>query len=110
MTTDENQTSWLSPLVGDSASINTNLAQIRDYAYATFDKLDRDKNGFIENSELIVVRADPSLSEQERSFIDFLLSNRQQIADAYDENDSNHAEGISRQDIEAYFDLITSLL
>lgn len=110
MTIDENQTSWLSPLIGDSASISNNLAQIRDYAYATFDKLDRDKNGFIENGELTTVRADPALSEQERSFIDFLLSNRQQIADAYDENDSTHTDGISRQDIEAYFDLITCLL
>lgn len=104
------QTSWFSSFIGDSSNIVENLEQIRSYAYGAFDKLDADKNGFIEQEELIKALTDHSLSERERSFVDFLISNREQIADAFDENDERHAQGISRKDIESYFDLISTLL
>lgn len=103
------QKTWLSSFGESSTSIVSNLTQIREYAHLAFDRLDKDNNGFIEQNELVQALTDKQLSEDERSFVEFLLSNRKQIADATDE-DCPHPAGISKQDIEAYFDLIGSLL
>lgn len=103
------QKSWLSSFGENSTSIVNNLGQIREYAHLAFDRLDKDKNGFIEQSELLHAITDKELSENERSFVEFLLSNQQQIEEAADEGGAQ-PKGISKQDIEAYFDLIGSLL
>jgi hypothetical protein len=85
---------------------------IKDYAYATFDKLDGNGNGFIEYIELDKVLKDPAVSDKEKSFITFLVNNRQQIASSFDEGQRSkklREEGISRQDLQAYFTLVFNM-
>lgn len=84
-----------------------NFNEIKTYAYTTFDALDLDKNGFIDKDELRAAFNSPSTGDREKSFISFLLTNHEAIAEAGEEE---HIDGISRKDIAAYFDLITSLM
>ena len=86
------------------------IASIRDYAYGAFDRLDKDGNGFIETTELQLARQEPSLSAKEKSFISFLLNNQEAIADMVAESNPGPRLGISRDDLESYFGLITRLL
>jgi hypothetical protein len=86
------------------------IAAIRDYAYESFDRLDKDGNGFIESTELHLARLDPSMSAKEKSFIAFLLNNQEAIADMVAEDNPGPRLGISRDDLESYFGLISRLL
>lgn len=86
------------------------IAAIRDYAYQAFDRLDKDGNGFIESTELHLARLDPSMSAKEKSFIAFLLNNQEAIADMVAEAAPGPRLGISRDDLESYFGLISRLL
>jgi len=87
-----------------------NLEDIKRYAYEQFDKLDTNNNGFIEASELHTVFNDPNVPMREKSFIMFLLSNQQDIADAVQEGTPEYRDGISRLDIEQYFKIVLSRL
>ncbi|MBZ0188802.1 MAG: hypothetical protein K8F91_21345 [Candidatus Obscuribacterales bacterium] len=100
--------SWFNQF--ESANLKEHLSEIKTYAYLAFDQLDRDKNGFIDNTELMSALTSASTNEREKSFISFLINNRQAIADSYDEGSNQDPEGISRKDLDAYFNLITSLL
>ena len=71
---------------------------------------DKDKNGFIDEEELMTALNSSSTSQREKSFISFLLNNRQAIADSFDEGENQDPEGISRMDLEAYFKVITQLM
>ena len=84
--------------------------EIKTYAYLAFDELDKDKNGFIDESELLEALNSSSTSEREKAFIAFLLDNRQSIADSFDEGAHQDPEGISRMDLEAYFKMISQLM
>ncbi|MBP9092764.1 hypothetical protein KBI23_17205 [bacterium] len=86
------------------------IAAIRNYAYEAFDRLDKDGNGFIESTELHLARLDPSLSTKEKSFIAFLLNNQEAIAGMVVEDNPGPRLGISRDDLESYFGLISRLL
>jgi hypothetical protein len=85
-----------------------NLDDIKKYAYEAFDLLDTNQNGFIEASELHVVLADPATPMREKSFVMFLLSNQQEIADSVQEGTPEYRDGISRLDIEQYFKIVMS--
>jgi hypothetical protein len=87
-----------------------NLEDIKKYAYEAFDLLDTNQNGFIEASELQVVLADPATPMREKSFVMFLLSNQQEIADSVQEGTPEYRDGISRLDIEQYFKIVISRL
>ena len=102
-------TSWFNEYVGDSLSILDDLEEIRRYAYAAFDKLDGDGNGYIDRTELVEALTSDQLSPQERSFIAFLLSNQENIAEAFDENDPDTEDQISKVDLETYFNNIMSM-
>jgi hypothetical protein len=82
---------------------------IKDYAYWAFDHLDKNGNGFLERDELLAV-LNSQISQREKSFITFLLNNQQNIADMVQEQGGSASEGISRQDLESYFALISALL
>ncbi len=85
--------------------------EIKTYAYLAFDQLDEDKNGYIDQNELLNALDSPRTSEREKSFILFLLSNQEAIAEAFNEGDDQpDPEGISRNDLEAYFKLISELI
>ena len=85
-----------------------NLEDIKKYAYEQFDKLDSNNNGFIEAAELHAVLNDPNIPMREKSFIMFLLSNQQDIADSVQEGTPEYRDGISRLDIEQYFKIVIS--
>lgn len=87
-----------------------NLEDIKKYAYEAFDLLDTNQNGFIESSELQVVLNDPKTPMREKSFVMFLLSNQQDIADSVQEGTPEYRDGISRLDIEQYFKIVISRL
>lgn len=82
------------------------MRNIKDYACKAFDQIDGNGNGFIEYKELNQALKDPSLSDKEKSFITYLLNNRHQIAASFDEGRGTkklREEGISKQDLYAYF-------
>lgn len=103
------QIEWLDRLVSSSATVANNLERIKDFAYNSFDKLDRNKSGFVEFKEMYAALADNVYTREEKSFITFLLANEPAIADACDEG-LYVRDGISKQDIELYFRIIIDLL
>ena len=100
--------SWMD--ADDDGAAIQDIDAIRDYAYEAFDRLDKDGNGFIESTELHLARLDPSMSAKEKSFIAFLLNNQEAIADMVAEVAPGPRLGISRDDLESYFGLISRLL
>jgi Ca2+-binding EF-hand superfamily protein len=106
------QNVWFSAHVPQSdqgLSAGSALENVRDFAYSAFERLDKDGNGFIELTELNSIIQSGQLTERERSFVSFLINNHQEISDAFTESGRPH-DGISRQDLDAYFELILKLL
>jgi EF-hand domain len=96
--------------VDSDKDVCPDIAAIRDYAYAAFDRLDRNGNGFIERSELYAALSDQSVDAREKSFISFLLNNQEAISEMVQEEESGPRLGLSRGDLESYFALISRLL
>ncbi|MBX3135635.1 hypothetical protein KF707_05335 [Candidatus Obscuribacterales bacterium] len=105
MTDDNFQNSWFNDYKRED--LGEHFGEIKTYAYLIFDQLDANGNGFIEREELLNALNSPTISEREKSFITFLLNNHEQIVEAAEDSSQ---DGISRNDIGAYFDLIASLL
>lgn len=103
-------TGWFSTFVGDSSGVIESLQEIKDFAYEAFDKLDVDCNGYLERDELVKALVSEKTMPAEKEFINFLLSNQEQIASAFDEQDPANRDGISRADLESYFQLIMNLI
>lgn len=109
MTNDSNfQSAWFSNY--NEHSLAEHFNEIRTFAYLVFDQIDTNKNGYIEIEELEAALNSPGTSEREKSFITFLLQNHEEIAESFEEQETRQVDGISRQDIEEYFKLITALL
>jgi hypothetical protein len=89
--------------------VQKSIEEIKQYAYEAFDKLDTNKNGFIEMDELAANLQDPNVPMREKSFISFLINNHDDIEKSVAEG-SDQKTGISRLDIESYFRLIISQL
>jgi hypothetical protein len=102
------ESSWFADILGDGSNIAEQLKAVKAFAYQAFDKLDIDQNGFISHEELEATLKGEGLQPRERMFVTFLLDNHDQIADAFDER--TIADGISRKDLEFYFDLVATLL
>ena len=107
-TSNEHDRSWMEQ--GNDSEEMHDIVAIRDYAYEAFDRLDKDGNGFIESTELLAAKLDPSTSAKEKSFIAFLLNNQEAIADMVQEEQAGPRLGLSRDDLESYFGLISRLL
>jgi hypothetical protein len=110
---DEFANAWFSqsnPAEKKASPVRQNLEAIKQYAYDAFDKLDTNKNGFIETNELYAAMDAEGTPMRDKSYIMFLLSNQAEIADAAHEGDPEHKDGISRVDLELYFRLILSLV
>ncbi len=99
---------WFSDIIGDGSQIGDQLKAVKDFAYSSFDKLDKDGNGFLSRKELELALA-ADLQNTEKKFLEFLLDNHEQICEACDDGRVS-ADGISRQDLEFYFELIRTLL
>lgn len=93
-----------------SGSMTYELTRIKEFAYNTFDTLDRNGNGYLEYTELEDALTTPGRDAKEKSFIQFLLDNREAIADSFDEGEESMLDSISRNDLEAYFKLVIELL
>jgi hypothetical protein len=89
--------------------VQKSIEEIKQYAYDAFDKLDTNKNGFIEMDELAASLQDPNVPMREKSFISFLINNHDDIEKSVAEG-SDQKTGISRLDIEYYFRLVISQL
>lgn len=106
--TDNHNNSWFSSTEVGSPSYE--LAKIKEFAYRTFDTIDRNGNGYLEYSELETALTKPGTNAREKNFIEFLLANCDNIADTVDEGEDSMPDAISRQDLEAYFKLVIDLL
>lgn len=94
----------------DAGAVTYEISCIKEFAYSTFDTLDRNGNGYLEYTELEDALTTPGRGSREKSFIQFLLDNREQIADSFDEGADSMLDSISRGDLEAYFKLVIDLL
>ncbi len=108
---DNFDTRWLHESTQDYelSTVIKNLNAVKEFAYNSFDRLDLDLNGFIEANELTQLIEGNSLDNREKSFVLFLLNNREQITQA-DETQNRPNDGISRADLEQYFALLANLL
>lgn len=93
----------------ESNESEPDINAIKEYAYLAFDHLDKNGNGFLEREELMTV-LESNVSEREKSFISFLLNNQENIAEMVQETHQGPSDGISRDDLETYFALISQLL
>lgn len=108
---DEFASAWFSqsnPGEKKSSPVRQNLEQIKAYAYEAFDRLDTNKNGFIETDELYAAMNADSTPMKEKSYIMFLLCNQPEIAKQAFEGSAENKDGISRVDLELYFRVILS--
>lgn len=105
---DQLNNSWFSSTEVGSPSYE--LTRIKEFAYRTFDTIDRNGNGYLEYTELETALTKPGTDAREKSFIEFLLANCDNIADTVDEGAHSMPDAISRQDLEAYFKLVIGLL
>ena len=90
--------------------VQQSFEEIKQYAYSAFDKLDTNGNGFIEANELTAALNSDATDMREKSFITFLLTNQDAIADSCHEGGFTVKGGISRLDIESYFKLVLNML
>lgn len=110
---DEFQNVWFSSAPAaekKSSPVKQNIEAIKQYAYDAFDKLDTNKNGFIETDELYAAMNDPETPMRDKSYIMFLLTNQADIAASAHEGVSDQMDGISRVDLELYFRVVLSRL
>lgn len=102
--------SWFKDLVGDGSKLSDQLEDVRKFAYIAFDQIDKDKNGFLTYEELEQELNNLELGYKQRSFIKFIMDNIEQIGDAADDLSKSRPDGVSRADLESYFELIATLL
>ncbi len=105
---EQESSTWFADVLGDRSNIGDQLQEIKAFAYAAFDKIDKNANGFLSHDELESAAAGTEVTEKERSFLNFLIDNHDEISEACDEGEGS--EGISRTDLDNYFELISSLL
>lgn len=103
----EFENAWFSQF--STRNVIDNFEEIKTFAFQAFDRLDTNRNGFIERNELEQALEAPGTTEREKSFITFLLNNQEAIAESYEE-EWQQSPGISRNDIQAYFALIEGLV
>lgn len=99
----QSTTAWLRSQ-SSGINIGDSLAEIKDFAYKTFDQLDQDGDGFLSQAELNNAFTDPIMGWREKSFLLFLMRRVDDIASAYSEEWAPKGNGFSRVDLQEYFD------
>jgi hypothetical protein len=105
---DEFENAWVSDYVPTGTAADA-INDVKKYAYAAFDKLDQNGNGYIETEELQSFLKNADTPEREKSFITFLLNNQEAIAHQVQEGATAPKNGISRLDLDAYFKLVLAM-
>jgi hypothetical protein len=105
---DEFETAWVSDYVPTGTAADA-INDVKTYAYAAFDKLDQNGNGYIETEELQSFLKNADTPEREKSFITFLLNNSEAISHQVQEGTTAPKHGISRLDLDSYFKLVLAM-
>lgn len=101
---EQSQTAWLR--TQDGINVRSSLNDIKVFAYGAYDRLDQDADGFVTKAELSNGFTDPELGWREKSFLLFLIRRLDDIAAAYEEEWAEDQQGISRVDLQEYFEQI----
>ena len=104
----EAETYWYTKqTVSQGLRVADTIAEVKVFAYESFDKLDRNHDGFITRDELVSAMNDDSWGWREKSYICFLLRRIKDIQEAYDDEwGCKGVDGVSRADIQEYFKMI----
>lgn len=101
---EQSQTAWLRSQ--DGICVKTSLNDIKVFAYGAYDSLDLDGDGFVTQTELSNAFTNPSAGWREKSFLLFLIRRIEDISAAYKEEWAVEKRGISRVDLQEYFEQI----
>ncbi len=103
---DSDDSAWYRCTPSSGIRIADTLDEVKSFAYDSFDRLDKNNDGFVSRQELNEVLHDHRWSWRDRSYVSFLLRRLDDIKAAYDEEWGDDVDGISRVDIQEYFNAI----
>jgi hypothetical protein len=87
--------------------VSDTIQEVKVFAYESFDRLDKNGDGFITKEELVEALNSDCWDWREKSYICFLLRRISDIQEAYEEEwECKKIDGVSRVDIQEYFKLI----
>ncbi len=97
--------------VSQGIHVGDSLDEVKLFAFECFDRLDHNNNGFLSRAELMKAVIDERWGIRERSYICFLLRRLDDISESYSEEwRCAQTDGVSRADIQEYFNLICGRL
>lgn len=103
-TDEELHEEWQRPKRENGIQVADAFQEIQEFAYRSFEVMDKDSDGFISRSELNFFLNSSATSARAKSFIRFMLYRLDDIKKAYIEDVNPDTDGISRGDIKEYFD------
>jgi Ca2+-binding EF-hand superfamily protein len=103
-TDEEFHVEWQKPQRENGIEIATTFQDIQDFAYRSFEVMDKDSDGFVSRTELNFFLNSSATSLRAKSFIRFMLYRLNDIKKSFVEDVNPETDGISRGDIREYFD------
>lgn len=103
-TDEELLTEWQKPPRDNGVEIADAFHEIQEFAYRSFEVMDKDSDGFVSRTELNYFLNSKATSMRAKSFIRFMLYRLDDIKKAHVEDVNPDTDGISRGDIHNYFD------
>ncbi len=100
------QSDWYAAPGGRLSKIAERLEEIKSFAYSSFDLIDKNSDGFISQDELQAAIMDEQVPWRQKAYISFLLRRFDDVQSSYNEEWAPDHDGISRADIQEYFNLI----
>jgi serine/threonine protein kinase len=97
---------WFAAPGALSPHVIEQLDEIKAFAYSSFDRIDTNGDGFISEQELQDAIMDEKTPWRQKSYLNFLLRRLGDVQSSYDEEWAPDHAGISRADIQEYFNLV----